>query len=110
MSTGAVTNRRGKHCLCWWARTSALLFIIGRHDIKGRGVITVEITGVEIPNKIQRNVIPIQASKPCHASGVGEAMRDKVIVGLVRQKVFLKAFLAVAAEIARSVGLWWEEG
>ncbi len=63
----------------------------------------MEITGVEIPKKIGRNVVPIQAGETCHASRVGEAMRDKAINGLVRQRFFLKALLAAVAEMANQV-------
>jgi hypothetical protein len=58
------------------------------HDVEGSGLISMEITGVKIFNKNRRNFISIQAGGTCHALGVGEAMRDKQIIGLVRQRVF----------------------
>ncbi len=70
----------------------------------------MEIMGVKIPKKVRKNVVPIQAGGTCRASRVGEAMREKAINGLVGQRVFLKALPAAVGEMAKSGGLWWEEG
>ncbi len=70
-SAGVVMNRRGNPCLLWWAGTSALLFILGRHDAKGSVVISMEIGEVKNPNKNGRNVVPSQAGRTCCASGGG---------------------------------------
>jgi hypothetical protein len=64
----------------------------------------VEITGVENPSKNGRYVLPSQASKSGCATGAKWESSDEAIVGLVGQRVLLKALLAAAVEISKLAG------
>jgi hypothetical protein len=105
-------NRRGDHCLCWCARTSALLFIIGRHNVEGSGVISVEQGdhGGQNSDQEREERRPHQSRHdvPC-LGGVGRNERQGNHWTDMAE-VFLKALLATAVELAKLGGLWWEEG
>jgi hypothetical protein len=92
-------------CPCYWVGTSTLLIICGGNGVKGGREVFVEITGVKNPSKNGRYVVPSQAGGSCHALGVRRELSNEAIIGLVGQRILLKALLAAAAEVAKLGGL-----